>query len=486
MLFGWLMSVNNLNYIKNDWNCLIVGGGITGSAIFRDLCLHEIDTLIIDRGDFSSQTSQASSKMLHGGIRYLETMDFGLVYEALHEKNLWMKQSPHLVKERSFILPIYKNSGKSLPMIKLGLFLYDFLSEFTNTPHKILTKEEVLKLFPYLKKEGLEGAGLYYDCVMDDSKMALEVLYDSLDRKKDNKALNYVAISDISLQRDGSYKCLLTDTITKQTKQMTCKYLIFATGPFTDKILKDIPFIKWENKLRPTKGSHLYLRKDVLKIKHAVVLITRDKQNERIIFLIPQKEKTLVGTTEVHPQEDFFNPVISSEEEQYLLNQIRFYFPESNVSSSDIISHFSGIRPLVRTRGQRTSTKTTRKHKIYQPRSTMFIIVGGKYTTFRVMAQDLVRSLFQHKGQAYRAHLSCLPLKKKSMVSSFENTHLSKEIIEDIIKNEFPRTLNDLILRRIGIRSYKESSSHIRDIIVTTPSINALYISNEMREKWMT
>ena len=485
MPFGFLMLNNSLEHIKENWDCLIVGGGITGIAIFRDLCLHKTDALLIDKGDFSSQTSQSSSKMLHGGIRYLEKMDFSLVCEALREKNLWMQLTPHLVKEMPFVLPVYKGSKRPLWILKIGMFLYDLLSGFQNTPHKILDKKEVYRHFPDLKREGLQGAGLYYDSVMEDAKMALEVLYDALEKKNDNKALNYVEITKTSQRDNGSYTCLLTDTLTGKKREVSCQYLIFATGPFTDKILKKIPFIQWKDKLLPTKGSHFYLRKDVLKLKHALVLAADEhKKRKRIIFLIPHKEKILVGTTEVDPGEDFFNPKMSPEERDYLLAWIHAYFPKANVSQEDIISTFSGIRPLVSAGTLKTSTDTTRRHKIYQPRSNLFVIIGGKYTTFRIMAQDLVRILFKHKRRAYYAHLSCSPLKKRSIIHSFEHNSIKRQHIEDIINNEFPRTLDDLIVRRIGLRSCKEYHSNLREILVDTLAIEKLYVTDAMKKKW--
>ncbi len=486
MLFGLLMLNNNLENIKENWDCLIVGGGITGAAVFRDLCLHDTDTLLIDKGDFSSQTSQSSSKMLHGGIRYLEKMDFSLVSEALWEKNLWMKLTPHLVKEMPFVYPIYKDSKRPLWILKIGLFLYDFLSGFQNTPHKILNKAELLRCFPDLKREKLQGAGLYYDSVMEDSKMVLEVLYDAIEKKHTNKALNYVEMTEVSLRDNKSYTCLLTDTLTGQKRNISCQYLIFATGPFTDKILKNISFLQWKNKLLPTKGSHFYLRKNVLKLGCALVLAAyKQNEKERIIFLIPHKEKILVGTTEVLPEKSFFNPKMSSEERDYLLTQIHAYFPKVNISQKDIISDFSGIRPLVCASTLKPSTNTTRRHKVYQPRSNIFVIIGGKYTTFRIMARDLVRTLFKHKKKTYHAHLSCSSLKRKSIVHPFQHNSITKQNIEDIISKEFPRTLDDLIVRRIGLRSYEESCYNLREIIINTLAVKKLYITDAMKKKWL-
>jgi glycerol-3-phosphate dehydrogenase len=163
-----------------EYEVVIVGGGINGCGLLRDLALNGVSTLLIEKGDFSSQTSQGSSKMLHGGIRYLENLDFGLVMEALEEKNLWLKLAPHLCFEREFYLPLYKYSKYSPWMLKCGLLLYDFLSHFQNKPHAMLSKDEAAKVIPSLDTKDLKGAGKYYDGVVDDAKLGLECLYDAL------------------------------------------------------------------------------------------------------------------------------------------------------------------------------------------------------------------------------------------------------------------------------------------------------------------
>jgi glycerol-3-phosphate dehydrogenase len=160
---------------KADFKTVIVGGGIVGAGIFRDLVLNGVEALLLDAGDFSSQTSERSSKMLHGGIRYLENLDFPLIFEALHEKNLWLKLTPHLTREVPFYLPVYKDAKRPLWMIRIGLYLYDALSSFKNSPFSMKSKEETLKDIIGLNPEGLTGAGVYYDGIMD-AKITLEVM----------------------------------------------------------------------------------------------------------------------------------------------------------------------------------------------------------------------------------------------------------------------------------------------------------------------
>ena len=478
------MAAPDVGDIKNHWDTLIIGGGITGIGIFRDLCLHSQEALLVDRGDFSSQTSSASSKMLHGGIRYLEHGNFALVREALGEKTLWCRLAGHLVKERAFILPVYTHSPRPLWQVRAGLFLYGLLSGFRHRSHGVLNPQDVLARLPGLETQGLLGAGLYYDAVMDDARMALEILYDALERHRGNRALGHTALADVFLRDDHSYGCLLRDTLTGREKSITCRYLVVAAGPFTDRLLGSFPFIRWQPVLHPSKGSHFYLRQKALPLKEATVLtVTRG----RVLFVIPQGEKVLVGTTEVSPREDdFTRPTMEKGERDSLLNQVRDYFPGASVSREDILSDFSGIRPLVRSRGVRheDTSSTSRRHHIYRPRSTLFVVVGGKYTTFRIMARDVVGALFRKKGLCYRPHLSLSPLLKKSVVSSPGRKAIGRGEIEKIIETEFPRNLDDLIIRRLGVGGPRELPQALGETLARTPMVQTLAADRGMRQKW--
>ena len=471
--------------LKNHWDCLVVGGGICGAGVFRDLSLHQNDTLLIDKYDFSSQTSQSSSKMLHGGLRYLENLDFALVREALREKTLLTALFSHLARHRAFVFPVYEDSKRSLPLLRAGLLLYDTLSQFQNKPHRILTRDEVAELCPQIRRKGLRGGGLYHDAVMDDAKMTLEVIYDALERRRENRALNYAHLKEVRPAAQG-YECLLSDTLCGEEKRISCRHLIFATGPFTDALLSRLPFIRWKPKLLPSQGSHLYLRRDSLDLKEAVTLGARTGGKERIIFVVPGEGKILVGTTEENAEGDFFNPSPGKGEIGYLLEQLRYSFPEADISPKDITAHFAGIRPLVRQKGTEGAAKTARSHRIYQPRSDLFAIVGGKYTTFRAMAGELVRLVLKKKSRCYRSRLSLEPpIKKSVVVSARQEGGVTEGHIEAIIGTEFPRTLDDLMIRRIGIRSYAEAPDGLRGVVRSSPSAASLHASDEMKRRWL-
>jgi glycerol-3-phosphate dehydrogenase len=436
-----------------EYDVVIIGGGIVGAGLFREQSLHGLKSLLLEQADFNSQTSQTSSKMLHGGIRYLENLDFALVFEALKEKNLWLKLAPHITKEIPFYLPVYKESKWPLFFMRIGLALYDTLSLFKNSPHKVLNRKETLKHMPGLRTEGLTGCGMYYDGIVDDSKLGLECIYDGLQSNLCD-AQNYKQVIKVHKTKD-LYSILYKDVFTSEETIVNAKHVIFATGPFTDQTMKNLN-IDWSPVILPSKGTHLWLQEDALPIKHSMVLQTKD---QRIIFVIPQRHTILVGTTEtpLDPETPILNLKPTEEEIQYLLDVVNEYFPNSDVSKEHVLSSFSGVRPLVKT--SESSSKTSRMHKIYTPQDNMHVLVGGKYTTFRMMAQHLNKSIFKALGVKHDKSLTLRPLRKTSVIKNPFDSNISRNDLEMIIKTEKVRTLEDLVERRLSLPSLKHYNS---------------------------
>lgn len=361
---------------------LIIGAGIVGSSIALELSKRSKDekTILIDAHKISSQTSKASSKMLHGGIRYLENFDIPLVFEALKEKNYWIKRKPHLAKEAPFYLPTFKESKYPLWIMKIGVFLYDLLSFFKNKHYPNLSKNEFTKLFPMVRTKGLKGAAAYSDAIIDDELFTIEIANEAKELGVEIQENN--PVTSITF-KDDHYIVETTKEIFKS------KRVIIAAGPFTDKVVKLID-PNWQNIILPSKGVHLWIKKSSLPIEHNMVLQTKDG---RIIFIINHKDRVLLGTTEtVLKQEGIqFNLQASQDEINYILNNVNEYLKAKKLSQEDIINSFSGIRPLIKS--NKDSNKTSRHHKIYTPKENLYIIAGGKYTTCRVMAKDLTNQL---------------------------------------------------------------------------------------------
>ncbi|TDP52083.1 glycerol-3-phosphate dehydrogenase [Bacteriovorax stolpii] len=438
--------------VKDSYKTVIVGGGIVGAGIFRDLVLNGVETLLIDAGDFSSQTSERSSKMLHGGIRYLENMDFPLVFEALHEKNLWLKLTPHLTREVPFYMPVYKDSKRPLWMIRIGLFLYDLLSSFKNSPFSMKNRDECVRDIKGLNPEGLSGAGVYYDGIMDDAKITLEVIYDALNEPH-AFAINHTKVTNVR-KINSKNTLTLKDQLTGEEKNIIADQVVYALGPFTDSFLKQYSFYHWKDVLLPSKGSHIWIRSTDLPIAHPIVMTPQDEYGDRVIFVIPHGEKVLVGTTEVPNKDDLFHVKPTEEEIQYLLKNLNLYFPQSNLTKDKIIGSFAGIRPLVKeenTGGDRG--KTSREHKVFQPASDTYVIAGGKYTTFRVMGREITQKICHRFHLSYNQDKTESPLRSPSVVGPFE-WHLPSETeLIHICEKEMPKTFEDLVVRRLSVLS---------------------------------
>lgn len=426
------------------YNYIIIGGGIVGSGILRDLSLHDQSALLIDKKDFNSQTSQSSSKMLHGGIRYLENLDFALVLEALREKNHWLKVAPDACYEEEFHFPIYKESKYPFWMLRIGLFLYDLLSFFKNTPHATITGRSLSEKVGFLKQENLKGVGVYCDAVVDDAKLGLDCIYDALNNPKVD-AINYKEVIEVSKTQEG-YCVKVKDTLNGAINQFHCQSVLFATGPFTDQVMKKLN-LPWQPRIVPSKGSHIWLSARDLNIKKSVVLQTKD---ERVIFIIPQGDYILVGTTEnvLEADENYFDLKPSQTEIDYLVEHINEYFPGNKITESKIVASYAGVRPLVKKAGK-NSSKLSRHHQVIQVMPNMFAIIGGKYTTFRVMAADIVKKAFKANHTRYHSNLSLAPLKSKSIAPWLQS--FNKEMVDEIIEKEKVRTFEDLYRRRLSL-----------------------------------
>ncbi len=431
--------------IKKHHKVVIVGGGIVGASILRTLALHGIDCLLINKGDFSSQTSSRSSKMLHGGIRYLESFDFSLVHEALREKNLWLDLAPHLAYEAKFHLPVYRDFKYPLLGYRAALAIYDTLSLFKNSPHKILNAPAALQEIPELRQEGLTGAGIYYDAIVDDSKLCLENIYDAC-LEPNAKALSYCELVKCTEDR-GRYVLEIKDQLQGDQFSVSAEHLIFATGPFSDRLLKKLDIRPNSAFILPSKGIHLWLKKESLDIKNPLVLQTKDG---RVVFIMPQQEAILVGTTEtlLSEHDEIYDIEVTQEDIEYLLLQLKEFFPQTKISEENIITSYAGVRPLVRS--HKNMNKTSRKERLVELGNKMHLLIGGKLTTFRTMVFPLVKKILKEESSEFDPHLTANPFRQQSLVLPFKAANIDRDLLYAIITQEKVRTLEDLKERRLG------------------------------------
>lgn len=375
---------------QQEFDLLIIGGGINGAGVARDAASRGMKVAVIEADDFGSGTSSRSSKLVHGGIRYLENFEFGLVFEALHERRNLFDMAPHLVHPLRFMLPIYKGGRVGMFKLGLGMWLYDALSMFEAPKmHERLSKAETLKRASMLQSRDLEGSYVYSDAYMDDDRLVIETLRSACEN--DTIAVNFVRATGAKLKDGKLSKVTCKDQLGGREFEISAKHFISTVGPWTDILASDL-LTNWRKLMRPTKGVHLTFSRDRLPLKEAVVMMSDDEK--RIVFGIPRHEMVIVGTTDTDYPGDPAKVHTDRADVDYLLNVINDYFPGSDIQEGDIISSYAGVRPLVDD-GSSFESKTSREHSIvHDPRNITFLI-GGKYTTYRAMAQQTVDAVLQ-------------------------------------------------------------------------------------------
>jgi glycerol-3-phosphate dehydrogenase len=384
------------------FDIIIIGGGITGAAIARDAITRGFSVALLEKGDFASGTSSRSSKLIHGGLRYLKHAKFGLVFGALRERWTLRTLAPRFVKPLTFLIPVYDDLGTGKLQLSLGLMLYDMLALFrTEKKHEWLRRGQVELREPMIGRNGLVGGGLYSDFMTDDAILVLAIVKDSWTHGA--LVANYIEV--VSLEKDSQSRIIgvLAEDLTSGT-QITVhgKVVVNATGPWSDELRKlDDPSSK--PKLRPAKGSHLIIPKELIGNRDAVVLESR--RDRRNIFIVPWDDICLVGTTDTDYTGDLNNIAASPEDIEYLLDSLREYFPENKVTKDDIISTYAAVRPLAAELGV-TEDDVSRDQLIFESQSGLVSIIGGKLTTHRSMAEALVDYVSDKLAREYSTHPS--------------------------------------------------------------------------------
>jgi glycerol-3-phosphate dehydrogenase len=356
---------------------LVIGGGITGAGVARDAALRGIKTLLVDQGDFSSGTSSANTRLVHGGLRYLEHLELGLVMESLRERNLILRMLPHLVRPLPILLPSYRGDKHHPLVIRMGLKVYQFLGKGLLPGPQWFSPEEALRLAPSLRGEGLRGAGLYYDLqVTLPERLVLEILISA--RETGAKLENHTKVVDIRWE-EGTYKVELRGL--QGTRFLRAKVIANCTGPWLDRVRHLAGLNGTE--LYPTKGTHLVVPGGMDRGFYT-------EKEDRMVFVLPLGHHTLVGTTDTPFTQDPSTVRPASEELDYLLEAYRRLFPQGSLPESPLFA-YAGVRPLVYQEGKSPS-QMSRKDRVFSegPQGCFLSVGGGKLTTFRAMAKRVV------------------------------------------------------------------------------------------------
>ncbi len=381
--------------VPDQVDLVVVGGGITGAGIARDAARRGLSVALFDQNDLAFGTSSRSSKLIHGGLRYLESYEFSLVFESVSERRVVMELAPHLVNPLAFIFPVYQGSRRNLWMINAGMWLYDGLSLFRSPKtHRTLKPKEVAEEEPILKQEGLQGAPLYYDCSTDDSRLTLETALDAADQGA--VVVNWARVDAFMKDEHGRVSGVVVKNCRDGSlKEVAAHAVVNATGPWTDEVL-GMSGPRTGKVLRPTKGVHIVLEADKLPLKHAVVLF--HPTDDRVLFALPWGDRTYVGTTDT----DYDGPPgeehATLADVDYLIDAANEHFPSHQILRSDIISTWAGLRPLIAPEpdvGEVSESKVSREHQIVVGEDGLITIAGGKLTTYRKMAKETVDTAVQ-------------------------------------------------------------------------------------------
>ncbi|MET1055052.1 MAG: glycerol-3-phosphate dehydrogenase/oxidase [Pedobacter sp.] len=372
------------------WDVIIVGGGATGLGTALDAASRGYKTLLLEQIDFAKGTSSRSTKLAHGGVRYLAQGDIGLVVEALHERGLMLKNAAHLVKNESFIIPNYEWWGGIFYTI--GLTMYDLLAGklgFGRAKH--ISKKEVARRLPTIQQKGLYGGVVYHDGQFDDSRLAINIAQTSLEQGA--TVLNYFKVSNLTKDSQGRVSGVVaTDTETGTRYTIKGKTVINATGVFADDILQmDKPGNK--AMLRPSQGIHLVVDMSFMPAEDALMI--PKTSDGRVLFAVPWHDKLVIGTTDTPLKTSSLEPLALEEEIQFIMKTADQYLVKAP-AAKDVLSMFAGLRPLAAPQGGSEKTKEiSRSHKIFVSDSGLITITGGKWTTYRKMAEDTVNKAIE-------------------------------------------------------------------------------------------
>lgn len=364
------------------WEVLIIGGGATGLGAAVDAASRGYRTLLLEQDDFAKGTSSRSTKLIHGGLRYLQQGNIALVLEALRERGRLCQNAPHLIYHRAFFVPCYK--WWEGPFYGIGLKIYDMLAgKLGLEPSKSLSREETLSALPNLEPEGLRGGTLYYDGQFDDARLAITLAQTAADH--DATLLNYMKVTQLLKEKDHVIGVLAEDQETGEVKEIHAHVIINATGVFSDHIRKlDQP--KAPKIIQPSQGVHLVLEKSFLESETAILVPHTD--DGRVLFMVPWHDRVLIGTTDTLVETPSLEPTPLEEEVDFILKNTSQYLSK-RPKRSDILSIFTGLRPLIAHEGKKTAA-LSRDHSILVSDSGLITIAGGKWTTYRKMAEDVI------------------------------------------------------------------------------------------------
>ncbi|KMN96763.1 MULTISPECIES: glycerol-3-phosphate dehydrogenase [Bacillus] len=381
---------------KKTYDLFIIGGGITGAGTALDAASRGMKVALSEMQDFAAGTSSRSTKLVHGGLRYLKQFEVKMVAEVGKERAIVYENGPHVTTPEWMLLPFHKGGTFGSFTTSIGLRVYDFLAGVKKSERRsMLSAKETLQKEPLVKKDGLKGGGYYVEYRTDDARLTIEVMKEAV--KFGAEPVNYSKVKELLYEKGKAVGVLIEDVLTKKEYKVYAKKIVNATGPWVDQ-LREKDHSKNGKHLQHTKGIHLVFDQSVFPLKQAVYFDTPDG---RMVFAIPREGKTYVGTTDTVYKEALEHPRMTTEDRDYVIKSINYMFPELNITANDIESSWAGLRPLIHEEGKDPS-EISRKDEIWTSDSGLITIAGGKLTGYRKMAEhivDLVRDRLKEEGE---------------------------------------------------------------------------------------
>ena len=443
---------------SDTYDVLVIGGGITGCGVARDAAMRGLSVCLVERDDFASGTSGRSSRLIHGGIRYLEHGQLHLVYESIRERQTLLRIAPHLVKPLAFTWPVYRGARVGKLKLRAGLFLYQLMAGGRSLKHSTLNAAQTLEREPRLESEELTGGALYYDACTDDARL---VVANALAAQQLGATiLSHTRVSEIIRHGEKAAGVVTRSQHSATTREIHARVIVNATGV-------------WQNafdgedrarRVRGSKGAHVGVARERIGNRDALTLIS--PLDGRVMFCLPAGSQTIIGTTDTWTEESPETVHASPADVDYLLRSMNAYFPQARLTPDDVISAWAGIRPLA-SAGSSNPSAVSREHAITTGRSGVINVTGGKLTTYRSMAAEIVDRVQEALGQPKKAaatdslELPGADRSDKITRMQRDNVSLSTPLVDGLaytgahlvyaVQSEMAQTLSDLLIRRMHL-----------------------------------
>ena len=417
----------------------MIGGGITGAGVARDAAMRGLRTVLVEQQDLGAGTSSRSSRLVHGGLRYLETGDLRLVLEANTERRVLLRIAPHLVWPLPFLFPVHR--GDRVPLWKLaaGMWLYDLLALFRNVkPHRMLGKRAVLDAEPMLRERGLVGGARFYDAQCDDVRLVLATARSAMAHGA--LVANYVKVCALERTAGRVVGALMEDRLSGRRATVRASVVVNATGPWADR-LRTLEDAGAAPLLQPTKGIHVVVERS--RIDHRGAVIFTSPIDGRVLFILPWGELSYIGTTDTDSAESPDRLAITADDIVYLLRSANALFPHARLALEDVRGAWAGLRPLLAAKGATAESSRSRDHAIVQGSGGMITVVGGKLTTYRVMAREVVDRAVRelrmregrHRPSEARTDEEALPGGEAADLTTFRERGLEIGVVPESVEH---------------------------------------------------